>query len=88
MFKCNSCDRTFEEPVIEKTTYESLYGVASQFPNGNSVEIERCPYCDSDDIDALADVSEEDWEDFQNWCEQQNGGKEDWDAYAEYLEVE
>lgn len=49
-FVCSNCGRSFEMPDVVNTSYESLYGVSSLFPNSHSVELSVCPYCGSDDI--------------------------------------
>lgn len=59
-YVCNNCRRRFAEPKQVRTTYESYYGVASIFPNGNALYVEECPYCGSDDIEEREYVEEDD----------------------------
>jgi predicted nucleic acid-binding Zn-ribbon protein len=60
MYKCNNCGRVFESPVLEKTTYESYYGVSSMFAYGSPLIIEKCPKCDSEDFRYYNEEEEED----------------------------
>lgn len=50
----------FESPVLEKTTYESYYGVSSMFAYGSPLIIEKCPKCDSEDFRYYNEEEEED----------------------------
>lgn len=50
-YVCNNCKKEFFEFKKIKTTYESYYGVASEFPNSTPLELKVCPFCDSDDIE-------------------------------------
>ena len=45
MYRCNKCKEIFDELEIEKTTYESYYGVASQFDNSTPLTLYKCPIC-------------------------------------------
>lgn len=45
MYKCEHCNKVFDEPYEEKTTYESLYGVSSEFSDSTPLTISSCPYC-------------------------------------------
>jgi hypothetical protein len=50
MYKCKCCGKKFESPKVEKTTYESYYGVSSMFSYGSPLVIEMCPKCESEDF--------------------------------------
>lgn len=50
MYKCKQCKAVFNEPYEEKTTYESLYGVSSEFSDSTPLTISSCPYCGSERI--------------------------------------
>lgn len=50
MYKCYNCEETFNEPIIEKTTYESYYGVSSEFNSRTPLNLSMCPYCGSESI--------------------------------------
>ena len=45
MYRCNKCKEIFDELEIEETTYESYYGVASQFDNSTPLTLYKCPMC-------------------------------------------
>lgn len=45
VYICYNCDKTFKEPVKFETTYEALFGVASEFPDSHKVIVDMCPYC-------------------------------------------
>lgn len=62
MYQCNNCQRTFEEPEIENTTYENFYGVSNNFQNSTPMELEVCPICGSDDISSVSEDYEEESE--------------------------
>ena len=51
MYKCRNCGAVFSCPKIEKTTQASIFGVVSI--NDPIIELKHCPYCDSDEYDAL-----------------------------------
>lgn len=53
MYRCDECLEMFEEPIIHETTWESYYGVASEFSNGTYLRLELCPYCGSDVIEEI-----------------------------------
>ena len=66
MYKCNDCDKRFEEPEDKITSYEDYYGV----DGGHSLlYLEICPYCGSEDIQEIRmeELEDEqcnvDWED-------------------------
>lgn len=59
MYICNHCKRKFEEPEEINTTYESLYGISSLFPNSNSITLYACPYCNSNDVEEFYEYEEE-----------------------------
>lgn len=50
MYYCEHCGQEFEEPKIEKTTYEDFYGVGDQFQDKHDMNLEKCPYCGSDEF--------------------------------------
>lgn len=55
MYKCNNCEETFQEPMIMQTSYESLYGVDSEFKDKHELNINVCPNCHSEDI-SIVDI--------------------------------
>lgn len=59
MYRCKECGELFYEPTKYKTSYESYYGVSSDFPNSTSLELELCPCCGEDSVE---EISEEDLE--------------------------
>ena len=62
MYYCENCGKVFEQPIIEHTTYESYYGVSSDFNSYNSLDIKHCPYCDSDELSPYEYEEEEEEE--------------------------
>ena len=62
MYYCEHCRKIFEEPSIEHTTYESYYGVSSDFNTYNSLDVKRCPYCGSDDLSPYEEEESEEEE--------------------------
>lgn len=57
MYKCNSCDERFDEPVFKMTTYEEYYGI----DGGHcTLYLYLCPYCRSEDISEINLEDEED----------------------------
>lgn len=50
MYQCESCKKKFKDFKILKTSYESYYGVASLFSNSKRLELQVCPYCESEEI--------------------------------------
>ena len=69
MYKCNNCCHIFEKPVTIKTTYESYYGVSSEFSYSTSLEIDTCPSCGCDGIEEY-DEDDEDEFDEELECEE------------------
>lgn len=53
MYYCEDCKNEFDEPEIEKTTYEDFYEIASMFPNKNEMILEKCPHCGSENIEDM-----------------------------------
>jgi len=53
MHYCTNCNKEFDEPRIEKTTYEDYFGVVNEFKNHHSMNLEKCPYCGSDEIEEM-----------------------------------
>ena len=47
MYRCTDCDCIFEEPIVQKFSYEEFYGVASMFDTSTPLEIKVCPNCNS-----------------------------------------
>lgn len=62
MFRCLDCGEVFDEADELYTTYESYYGVASDFPDRTPLTLEVCPRCESDQIDEIDDFYEEEEE--------------------------
>ena len=58
-YKCNNCGRTFQEPDIQQTSYESYYGVSDLFPNSTPLSLSVCPCCGDDDIEEIYEDDEE-----------------------------
>ena len=61
MYHCNECERDFEQPIEERTSWEAYNGVGSLFPDRHYVVLESCPYCHSGDIEEKGEYEE--WED-------------------------
>lgn len=53
MFQCNNCNHKFEEPNVNHTSYEALYGVSSLFDSSTHYDQQVCPRCGDDDFDEL-----------------------------------
>lgn len=53
MYRCVDCDCIFEEPIIQKFSYEEFYGVASMFDTSTPLEIKVCPNCNSDVLEII-----------------------------------
>ena len=62
MYRCLNCGEVFEEADEMYTTYEAYYGVSSDFPNRTPLRLEVCPRCESEDIDEVDDVYEDEEE--------------------------
>lgn len=62
MYRCLNCRCEFDEPDVIHTSYEVYYGVASDFGSRTSLTLEVCPRCESDDIDEVDDIYEEEEE--------------------------
>lgn len=62
MWECLNCGKKFETPNKVETSYESYYGVGSDFGYHHSATLLVCPYCDSDDIDEYVEEEEEEEE--------------------------
>lgn len=58
MWCCYNCNEDFYEPDEKSTTYESYYGVASEFESHTPITIEVCPYCGSDEIEECDEFKE------------------------------
>lgn len=50
MYYCEDCGEIFEEPQIKHTTYESYYGVWSDFSSHTPLDLKLCPSCGSDNL--------------------------------------
>jgi len=59
MYKCCNCDEVFYEPDEKHTTYESYYGVSSEFPNSTSLTLYVCPYCGYDELKEIEEDEDE-----------------------------
>ena len=62
MYRCNKCQFEFEEPEIEKTSYEAYYGVCCQFSNSTPLTLYKCPTCNEEN-DYEYFTEEEEFED-------------------------
>lgn len=58
MYRCLNCGEVFEEADEMNTTYESYYGVSSDFPDRTPLTLEVCPSCESDQIDEIDEMDE------------------------------
>lgn len=56
MYKCRNCGAVFSYPKVEKTTQASIFGVVSI--NDPIIEVNHCPYCDSDEFDVIGSEEE------------------------------
>lgn len=76
MYKCEECERVFDEPEIEHTTYEYYYGVSDLFPDSHSMEIHKCPYCHEEN--SYFEISEKELEriELEEECQKIPGYKE------------
>ena len=59
MWVCDNCGAMFDEPELEKDTYENYYGVSGMFPNSHSMTLEVCPCCGSEDIASYCEDEDE-----------------------------
>lgn len=53
MYECNNCNYRFEEPSTRRTTYESYFGVSSEFSSYTPMNLQTCPHCGADDFEEL-----------------------------------
>jgi len=58
MYKCWNCNKEFDEPEIEKTSYEDLYGIDDGLSR-NPIDLEVCPYCKSDQVFEIEEPEQE-----------------------------
>lgn len=58
MYRCLRCDEEFYEPNTVETSYESYYGVSSEFTGSTPLTLKICPYCNSDEIEEFEEVEE------------------------------
>lgn len=61
-YRCGDCFEIFDEPREKHTTCESYYGVSGLFSSYNSLILEVCPYCGSEDIEEFDEEDEEEEE--------------------------
>lgn len=59
MWVCDNCGAMFDEPELEKDTYENYFGVSSMFSNSHSMTLEVCPSCGSEDIASYCEDEDE-----------------------------
>lgn len=59
MWVCDNCGAMFDEPELEKDTYENYFGVGSMFSNSHSMTLEVCPMCGSEDIASYCEDEDE-----------------------------
>lgn len=62
MYRCSICKKKFEEPKKINTTYESYYGVASDFQSYTPLTLEVCPFCSCEEINEIEEYDEEEEE--------------------------
>ena len=53
MYYCHNCKNEFEEPEVEKESFENFYGVSHLFPTQNYFDHKLCPGCGDDDIEEM-----------------------------------
>lgn len=63
MWYCRTCKREFEEPEVERESFEMFYGVSHLFPTQNYFDHEICPLCGDDDIEEMREC---------DYCEEWN----------------
>lgn len=59
MWKCDNCGALFDEPEVERESYEGYYGVSGMFSDRHYFSIEVCPSCGSEDIDSYCEEEDE-----------------------------
>lgn len=59
MYICEHCEKVFEEPHTIHTTYESYYGVWSDFSSHNPLDLKVCPHCGCEEIKPYEESEEE-----------------------------
>lgn len=59
MWKCNNCNYEFDEPNQIETTYEAMYGMASEFGDKTPVTVLICPKCKDEDIEEIKEDEDE-----------------------------
>jgi hypothetical protein len=45
IYRCNKCDKYFDEPATRTSTYESEYGLTREFSSSTTCYINKCPNC-------------------------------------------
>lgn len=55
MYRCEYCEREFEQPKEIHTNYESLYGVSGEFGGSTPCTLYFCPYCEREDFEEIDD---------------------------------
>lgn len=53
MIKCLECREVFREPLIYETSYESYYGISSDFSTSTYLKLELCPACGSECVEEI-----------------------------------
>lgn len=53
MYRCESCQKMFEDPDSETFCYEDYYGVSSMFQNRYYGTYAVCPECGSEEIEEV-----------------------------------
>lgn len=59
MYKCGECGKTFYEPNIINTTFESYYDVTSYFGSRHPLKLYVCPFCEDENIEEIKREDEE-----------------------------
>lgn len=60
MYRCGDCDCIFEEPIVQKMSFEDFYGVSSMFDTSTPMELNVCPNCSSDCLEVLEEENGDD----------------------------
>lgn len=60
MYRCVDCDCIFEEPIVQRMSYEDFYGVSSMFDTSTPMELNVCPNCSSEYIEENFELKEYD----------------------------
>ena len=62
MYRCGDCGCIFEEPIVQKMSFEDFYGVSSMFDTSTPMELNVCPNCSSDYLEVLEEDGEDEYD--------------------------